>query len=477
MPSLKKNFLYSSILTCANYIFPLLTYPYVSRVLGVENIGVCNFADSIISYFLIFSSMGINSVGIREIAKTNGNLEKLNQTYRSLLTLVLISTTIAAAILLIVTFCVPQLFVHKELMFIGMIRLFASVFQVEWLFKGLEQFKYITQRSIAVKCIYTAMVFCLVKESDDYTIYFGLYAAMVCVNALLNILYSRKFVRFGFCITQVKLYFRSFLTMGVYMILTSMYTTLNVVFLGFVGGEIQVGYYTTATKLYAIFLSLFTAFTGVMLPRMSLLMGEGRIDEFKAIIKKSQSILITFSLPVIIYVEIFASGIVALLSGTGYEGAVFPMRIIFSLLFICGYEQILVIQTLMPLKQDRILLRNSMIGAGFGMVLNFALVPSFLCVGSSLVWVLAELVILALSQKTVYSCLKVGFPLLEIFKGIAKNVPLVVLLFCVRQTVDIGVKSMIYGAVVCVFYMLLVEKEIFLRTFFNRKNTFNRSAS
>ena len=123
MPSIRKNFFYSGILTTANYLFPLLTFPYVSRVLGVTNIGIVNFVDSFINYFILVSMMGINVVGIREIAKNKWNKDKLNQTFSGLFFLNTITTAIALVVLIIVTLSIDKLLGYWHLMLIGALKL------------------------------------------------------------------------------------------------------------------------------------------------------------------------------------------------------------------------------------------------------------------------------------------------------------------------------------------------------------------
>ena len=129
-----------------------------------------------------------------------------------------------------------------------------------------------------------------------------------------------------------------------------------------VSGEVEVGYFTTATKLFSILLALYTAFTGVLMPRMSNLIREGCWDEFKILLRKSIDILLFFSIPLIIFSIVFAPEIINMISGKGYEGAIVPMRLSMPLILIIGLEQILIIQTLMPLKEDKIILRNSIFG-------------------------------------------------------------------------------------------------------------------
>lgn len=389
--SLKKNFLYSSILTSAGYIFPLITYPYVSRVLGVNNIGICNFVDSVINYYLLFAMMGIRTIGIREIARCQGNREELSRVFFSILLLNSIFVFICGSILILSVHFVPQFAEYKELMYIGAVKLFATFLMIEWLFKGVEDFKYITHRSILVRTLYVIAVFIFVRKQEDYPIYFLLAALTEGINAIVNCIYARKYISFKILGLNPFSYIKSSLTLGCYSLLTTMYTTFNVVYLGFVSTTAQVGYYTTATKLHHIILAFFTAFTGVMMPRMSNLLSLGKYKEFEKKINDSISVLIHFSIPVVIIGMCFAPEIIGIISGPGYEGATYPFMIVMPLVFVIGIEQILVMQTLMPLKRDKAILINSVIGAIVGIGLNILLVNQFGSLGSSIVWFFSEL--------------------------------------------------------------------------------------
>lgn len=424
MPSLKSNFLYSSILTTAGYVFPLLTFPYLTRILGVSYIGLCSFIDSIVNYFILFSMMGISVTGIREIARVKNDRARLNKTFSSLILLNSIFTLIALIALVIATIFVSQLRDNHVLIVWGGIKLIFNFLLVEWFYKAIENFKYITLRSIITRSIYVILIFLLVNKSQDYTIYYALLCGTTVINAIINVIYSQKFVSFSFKDISIKPYLKSFLILGVNGFLISMYTTFNVSYLGFVANDKEVGYYTTATKLYAIIIALYTAFTGVMLPRMSTLIHQNKTDEFQRLLNKSINFLISCAVPIIFFVEFFAPEIIRLIAGEGYEGAILPMRIVIPLIFIIGYEQILIIQTLMPIKKDSIIFRNSMIGAIAGLILNILIVPYLYSIGSSIVWVGSELIIMILSQIAVTKYLKQEFPLKRIFSNIAYYLPL-----------------------------------------------------
>lgn len=448
--SVKTNFFYSSILTSANYLFPLITYPYISRVLGVTNIGICNFVDSIVHYFVLCSMMGIGYVGIREIAANKSSKENLDDTFSSLFWLNTITTTIALILLILFTIFVEQLRVHWQMMLIGGLKLIVNYMLIEWLYKGLEEFKYITIRTLFVRVIYVFGIFIFVKNSEDYEIYYLLTALMIVFNAIINMIYSRKYVTLKFKLIKISKIIKPFFVLGIYLLLTSMYTSFNVAYLGFVCGETEVGYYSTASRLYTFLISLFTAFTGVMLPRMSSLLSEGKYMEFKKLLLKSNSILFTFSIPAIFFSIVYAGTIVRIIAGEGYEGAVIPMRIMMPLMLIIGYEQVIIIQALMPLGKDSAILRNSIIGAGVGIAMNILLVSSFRSVGSSMVWLLSEIAVLCSAQYFVNKYIEISFPFASLFKKFVSYMPLLVIILIMFFMI----KNMIFSFVSSTFITL-----------------------
>lgn len=457
MASIKKNFFYSSILTTANYIFPFITYPYVSRVLGVTNIGICNFVDSIINYFILFSMMGIGTIGIREIARCKDNEER-DRVFSSLFVLNTLSTTIVAVVLAVAVLCIPKLYGYKELMFFGALKLIGNYLLVEWLYRGIENFKFITIRTIIVKVFYVISVFIFVRDQSDYTVYYLLLSLMVVVNALINIVYARKFVSITFSGLTLLPYLKPFLILGGYLLLTSMYTSFNVAYLGFEAGETEVGYYTTATKLYSILLALFTAFTTVLLPRMSHLIGENKLDDFKQLLDKSIDILLAFSMPLIILSTIMAPQIISIISGNGYEGAILPMRIVMPLMLVIGYEQILVVQTLTPLKKDRTILINSIVGACIGILMNVLLVRKFQSVGSSIVWVMSEISVLCCAQYFVTKYIKIKFPVKKTFVSIIYNLPLLFIVYIIAEFhIGNDIIQLVIASIVSFVYSFILQ--------------------
>jgi O-antigen/teichoic acid export membrane protein len=471
MSSIKKNFLYDSILTVSGYIFTLVTFPYVSRVLGVTNIGICNFVDSVINYFILFSMLGVSTIGIREIAKKKNDKLELERSFSNIILINAIFTFIALIILVALIFIIPDFYKHKELMLIGAFKLIFNFFLVEWFYKGLEDFRYITVRNIAIRIGYVISVFLFVKETGDYSLYYFLTTLTIVINALINVFHLKSHIRIrmNFNRNNLKKYLSPIIILGLYGLLASMYTSFNIVYLGFIQGEKEVGYYTTAIKLYSILFALFAALTRVMLPRMSSLLSSGNLNEFGKMTNKSYDILLSFSIPLIIFSIILAPDIIFFLAGEGYEGAILPMQIIMPLMLLAGYEQILTMQILTPLQKDKAIFINSLLGAVVGISLNIVLVPLYKSVGSALAWFISEIIILIFAQYFVYKYVKFLFSYKRLLLHLSLAFPAIfgaLLIIRMKSFAPLINILLIGGFLVC--YYTIVQLKILKNEYFVR---------
>lgn len=435
-PSIKKNVAYKSVLTLSTYLINFITFPYVARVLGVERIGLVNFVDNTVNYFLLFATMGVGLLGVREIAAVKEDKKRRDQVYSSMLALNLLFTLVSLGIYLLCISTIPKLCQYDELFYIGTAKILFTVFLVEWFFTGVENFRYITLRSILIKVLYIISVFLFVRDTSDYRLYFILTVGVVVLNALINQLYIRKFVRVRWNNIQLFKYLKQNVTLGIYTLMTSMYLTFNVMYLGLVSNNTEVGYYTTAFKLYSVILGFFTAFTNVMLPRMSSLLANGEKDRFQELVNRSFSVMATCCIPLILCSMIMAPQIVYILSGPGYEGAILPMQIIMPAAFAVGVAQVLAIQVLMPMKKDKVLLIASIIGAVVSLLINLLVVPSVKSVGSAVVLLCSEMGVTGMYVWYVLSQELILIPIKAIGKNVLFSLPSVVICLGCGRWID-----------------------------------------
>lgn len=458
MASIRTNVIYKALLIFSNYIFGFVTFPYVTRILGPSEFGLVNFALGITDYFLLFATMGIATIGTREIAACRNDQSMLCNQFSKILGTNLLFTLFSSIAYLICLLAIPRLNQHFNLFLVGLAKILFSAFMIEWLFTGIENFKFITIRSFIIKGIYVASVFIFVKKPEDYFLYFVLTILTVVINAFVNSLYAHRFVRIVWKkLTDMSL-MKQNLQLGFYMIMTSMYITFNVIYLGFVSNDAEVGFYSAAVKLYFIAVNLFSAFTSVMIPRMSALKSDDNWEQGKRYIEQSYSIALSYSIPIVILGMLFAPEIIEIVSGAGYHNAILPMRIlIVALLFVC-VAQVIVFQGIIPLKKDNYLTIASLIGGSLALLLNIFLTPHLHSVGSAIVLVGSESVI------TVYYIVIVKrqnlFPLLSIkniISNIVKSIPYI-FIGILSLWVFNGIFSFIVAAVLSAGYFFILYK-------------------
>lgn len=387
---LKKNIAYKGLLTFSNYIIGFVTFPYITRVLGPENFGLVNFALNTVDYFLLFATMGIATIGTREIAAARNDRAKLDSAFSKILGVNLTFTVITLLIYFLSILLIPKLYGNRELLYIGSAKIIFTAFAVEWFFTGIEDFRYITYRSLAIKLLYVASVFIFVKKQADYELYFLLTILSIVLNSLINFIYARGFVNWNIRETGSKTYIKQNLRLGLYAIMTSMYITFNVMYLGLVSTDTEVGYYSTAVKLYFIAVSLFGAFTQVMMPRVSSLLSDGNKYAAAAYLQKSFTIVFLVAIPIITISEFFTPAIIYIMSGSGYDMSVTPMRILMPALFLVWIAQTIVFQALIPMRKDTILLFASLVGGITAIILNILITQRLAAIGSAITLLVCE---------------------------------------------------------------------------------------
>ena len=389
---LKKNVLYSGFLTSSLYVFQFITYPYVSRVLGVSGVGICNFAQTIVHYFILLSTLGITSIGVREIAKCKEDKFKLNKTFSGIFQVNAILTSLVLVVYVILIEILPQLLPYRRLLYIGVVQIIFNTLSIDWLFKGLENFRYITIRTFWVKILYVISVFAFVRDKDDYDLYYVIIVGSVIINGIINWGYGRRLVKYAWqpLYEICRLYVRPLFLLGSQIIFQVLYTDFIVIYLGFISNDAQVGLYTTATKILSIVLALYSSFTLVMMPRISSLCAERNYEQIKLLTNKSFALLYSFALPCVFLLIIFARETIGIISGSGYEGAIQLLKIAAPIILIAGVEQILILQLILPLHMDKAFFYNSIAGATVGLVLIFTLVPSLLSLGAIIAWGTSE---------------------------------------------------------------------------------------
>ncbi len=413
--SIKKNAIYSSIRAVMALVFPIITFPYASRILLPEGIGKVNFANSIISYFSILAGLGIKAYATREVAKVRHNKFFLSKFSKEIFFINLFSTCISYVLFFIALFCIPKLSEYHSLLLVCSTTIIFTTIGMDWLYYGLEEFRYITIRSIFFQFISLIFLFLFVHTKEDYILY-ALFGIISSVGSnVYNFIYARKFINFNI---KVKLEFSQHLkpifTFFGMSLVTSVYTMLDSTMLGFLSGDAEVGYYSAATKLNKMVLGILTAVTGVLLPRLSLYAEKKDDSSFELLVEKALSVIILLGFPCTIGLILLAKPLVLLFSGNQYLSAILPMQVISPIILIISIASLTGTQILPAVNKEKIALVSYCLGAVTNVTVNYLLIPRYGALGAAIGTVCAETVV------TLFQIIILGKLLIK--KGIIINI-------------------------------------------------------
>lgn len=389
--SLKLNFIMNAILTMSQFIFPLITFPYVSRILLPEGTGKVSFATSVVSYFAMFAQLGIPTYGIRACAKIRDDKEKLTKTVQEIFIINVAMSLIAYVALFMAIIFIPRLQQDKVLFLIVSLTIVFNAIGMEWLYKALEQYTYITIRSIIFKFVALIAMFALIRQKSDYVLYGGISILAASASNVFNFFHVHKYIslkpvgNYNF-----KQHFKAVAVFFAMSCATTVYTHLDTVMLGFMTSDVDVGYYNAAIKIKTILVSIVTSLGVVLLPRASYYVEHSMIDEFYRITKKAINFVFLIATPMMLYFIMFAKEGIIFLSGSAYAGSIVPMQIIMPTLLLIGLTNVMGIQMLVPLGRERTVLYSEIAGVIVDIILNAILIPMYASAGAAIGTLTAE---------------------------------------------------------------------------------------
>lgn len=393
--SLKLNFIMNAILTMSSFLFPLITFPYVSRILLPIGTGKVSFANSVVTYFVMISQLGIPTYGIRACAIVRNDEEKLKKTVYELFLINVVMSILAYIVFFVALIYVPRLRAERTLFLITGTLIFFNTIGVEWLYKALEQYTYITVRSIIFKFIALIAMFALVHDVDDYVIYGGISIFAASASNAFNFIRLRKIIgKKKVSQLNFKQHFKPVFTFFIISCATTIYTNLDNVMLGFMKDDVEVGYYNAATKIKNILVSIVTSLGTVLMPRASYYLQNGMEDEFYKLSKKAIKFVFLAATSMMIYFMLFAREGVLFLSGEAFEGAILPMMIVMPTLLFIGLTNIMGIQMLVPMGREDAVMISTFAGAIVDLILNAIAIPILGASGAAIGTLVAEFVVL-----------------------------------------------------------------------------------
>lgn len=395
MSLIKKNFLYNLALTISTIIFPIVTFPYASRILGPEGIGKVQFVTSFGQYFVLIAALGIPVYGVREVAKLRHHTIKLKQFFTEMVMLNFITSVLFLSVYLILVVNIKSLYKDFDFYLVATLMVFLGFCNIDWFFSGLERFKFIAIRSLLIKSIALIALFVLVKQKSDDIYFLWITIGTMVLNNIWNIWSARSYLNLGL-IRKISL--KKHIKPLIYIFSTvaaiSVYAFLDTVILGFLKGYTDVGYYTAASKINKITIPVLTSLGTVLIPQISQAFKSKNMDEVQRLAKYSFDFVIFLGIPMTCGLIALAPELIIMFSGEDFSNAILPMQIFAPVVLIIGLSNVWAIQILTPAGRDRQVTTSVAIGVVVSLVLNFALIPHFAYLGAAVANVLSELAVM-----------------------------------------------------------------------------------
>jgi O-antigen/teichoic acid export membrane protein len=394
----QKNIFYNLLLAVSQVLFPLLTFPYLARVLGPENIGLYNFSESYARYFALVAALGISVYGVREIAKKQEQPKALSNTFAELFLINFIATCFLSVVYIFTIVYSNKLSSNANLFYWSFLFFFLQVFVLEWFFTGINQFKYIAIRFFFIRLVFIAAIFVFIKEPNDYVKYMQLQVGLTFFLGIINFIFLFKFVDLKNTrikelnlIQHLKPLFLLFLT----IFSISVYLHFDTVLLGILADNESVGYYSAPLKLVKIIIAVLAAITAAMFPKMVQFFEQGNLVQFEKMLQQSFELVISIGIPAAVLVYTLAPEIIYILFGSSFELAIAPLQITAPLILIVSLSTIFGFQILSVHSKDSAILKSALAGMLFSLIASFLLIPKFKQDGAAYIILCTELLVLS----------------------------------------------------------------------------------
>ena len=435
---INKNVIFNTIKSAFSIIYPLIAFPYISRVLMTDNVGKVNFGSSVISYFSLIASLGVTTYAVRECSKVRDDREQLGKTAGEILSINLVSTAIAYLALIVVLIFAEPLENYRLLICIQSASILFTTLGADWLNTAMEDFKFIALRTVFMQIVSLFLMFIFVRKQEDY-ILFAIISVVASSGAnVVNIFYRRKY-----CETRltwkmgIRRHLAPILLLFSLILSQTIYTNSDMTILGLVKGDYQVGLYSTSVKIYNLVNTMVASIAWVVMPQLSAGFARKDYKEINRLLKYSMNFILVLGIPCVCGIEIIAPQLIHVIAGEAYVDAALSLRLLGIALmcsFISGWIGNM---TMLPAGKEKICLWSSVVSAMVNIVLNLILIPKWGLNAAAFTTALSELIGVRVKKPYIYKKIKID-RLGEMLKApIIGSIGILLLGFAFKRAVQI----------------------------------------
>lgn len=469
--SIKINYILNTAYQVLVLIVPLITTPYISRVLGANGIGVYSYTYSIISYFVLCAVMGTTAYAQRTIAFYQEDAEKRSEKFFDILAFRVISTVICCVVYAI--YLKSPMCAYRQVATVQLIYLIAVAVDISWLFQGMEDFKCIVLRNTVAKIFNILLLFLLVRNEEDVVIYTLILSGMTLIANISVWPYLPKYIH-RVPLTKIRPFadMKSIISLFIPTIAIQVYAVLDKTMIGFFAtNAVENGYYEQTEKIVRMALAIVTALGTVMIPRIAKLFHDNDQKQIKHYLRQSYQFVWFLSIPIMCGLIGVGDLFVPVFYGAGYDKVRILLPIYSCLVVAVALSNVTGCQYLIPTKKQNIYTIAVVVSAISNLLLNFILIPEYLSVGAATASVSAEIIGAAIML--IYVHKKKLLNITEVFKLSYKNwISGVIMLFVVKKVSVIAKPTVInllfsiaVGVTVYVLMLIIQKDRFFIHNF------------
>ncbi|EOL42980.1 hypothetical protein RV11_GL003201 [Enterococcus phoeniculicola] len=372
-------------------LFPIITYPYITRILSTEGLGKFEFSRTIINYFILVINIGLGQYAIREGSILRKDHLKMQKFSNEMFSIYLWFTLISYFVLFSLLIFIPAFQGYEKLILIFSIQIVATTFAVEWVFSIYEDFTFLTLKAIAVQICAIILMFLLVKTTKDYTVYAWITTLSFSLAVLFNFQYAKKYITLHY---TKKMNFRKHWNPILYLsansIASTIYLSADIILLGFLAGDHYVGIYSISVKIYSIVKSLADGVIYAVSPRLTFYKSNNKTKEYEKTLNDLFWLLLTFLVPIEIGILFFSKTIIYLIAGNQFINSVSSLIFLTVGMIPSIFFSFLLFTVLLVNKKEKTILRATLYTAILNILGNFIIVPLRKTDGSAIATVISE---------------------------------------------------------------------------------------
>lgn len=396
--SIAKNYVYNLIYQMLTIFLPLVTTPYLSRVLGAESIGIYGYTISIVTYFILFGTLGVSMYGQREIAYVQDNKKERSKTFYEIIIIRTITLSISMILFYLIYGRSGEYALYYQIL---IVQILANVFDISWLFQGIEEFDKTVVRNLIVKLLSLVLIFTIIRTTADLWKYFAIYVGAELIGNISLWLYLPKYIeKINIKELQFKKHIKPIMSLFVPQIAVQIYTVLDKTMIGLITNDMtEVGYYEQAQKVVKACLTVVSALQIVMNSRVANAYARGDKEEVKECLRKSFDFVWFLAIPMMFGIIAIASKFVPWYYGEGFDGVTPILITTAPILIAIGLNGITGTQYLVQIGKQKVYTISVTIGAIVNVIFNTILISFFGGVGAAIASVIAETTILGIQLK------------------------------------------------------------------------------